>query len=154
MAISIDQRNMSLRTITWPIFIELFLQMIMGSTDTIMLSHISDHVVAAVGVANQLVFFTILIFSFTATGTAVLVSQYLGAGMRKDAKQASAISISINLGIGMVVSLLMVTFKGPLLTLFHLKPDIAEIGYDYLSIVGGTLFLQAVLVTVSSILRA
>ena len=154
MATSIDQRNMSLRTITWPIFIELFLQTIMGSTDTIMLSHISDHVVAAVGVANQLVFFTILIFSFTATGTAVLVSQYLGAGMRKDAKQASAISISINLGIGMVVSLLMVTFKGPLLALFHLKPDIAEIGYEYLSIVGGTLFLQAVLVTVSSILRA
>jgi putative MATE family efflux protein len=126
----------------------------MGSTDTIMLSHISDEAVAAVGVANQLVFFTILIFSFTATGTAVLVSQYIGAGMRMEAKQASAISISINLVIGLVVSLLMVLFKGPLLEIFHLKADLAEIGYEYLSIVGGTLFLQAVLVTVSSILRA
>jgi putative MATE family efflux protein len=154
MAISIDQKNMTLRAITWPILIELFLQTIMGSTDTIMLSYISDDVVAAVGVANQLVFFTILIFSFTATGTAVLVSQYIGAGMRMEAKQASAISISINLVIGLVVSLLMVVFKGPLLDIFHLKADLAEIGYEYLSIVGGTLFLQAVLVTVSSILRA
>lgn len=154
MAISIDQKNMTLRAITWPILIELFLQTIMGSTDTIMLSHISDDAVAAVGVANQLVFFTILIFSFTATGTAVLVSQYIGAGMRMEAKQASAISISINLVIGLVVSLLMVVFKGPLLDIFHLKADLAEIGYEYLSIVGGTLFLQAVLVTVSSILRA
>jgi putative MATE family efflux protein len=154
MAISIDQKNMTLRAITWPILIELFLQTIMGSTDTIMLSHISDEAVAAVGVANQLVFFTILIFSFTATGTAVLVSQYIGAGMRLEAKQASAISISINLVIGLVVSLLMVLFKGPLLEIFHLKADLAEIGYEYLSIVGGTLFLQAVLITVSSILRA
>jgi putative MATE family efflux protein len=154
MAISIDQKNMTLRAITWPILIELFLQTIMGSTDTIMLSHISDEAVAAVGVANQLVFFTILIFSFTATGTAVLVSQYIGAGMRMEAKQASAISISINLVIGLIVSLLMVVFKGPLLDIFHLKADLAEIGYEYLSIVGGTLFLQAVLVTVSSILRA
>lgn len=154
MAISIDQKNMTLRAITWPILIELFLQTIMGSTDTIMLSHISDDAVAAVGVANQLVFFTILIFSFTATGTAVLVSQYIGAGMRMEAKLASAISISINLVIGLVVSLLMVVFKGPLLDIFHLKADLAEIGYEYLSIVGGTLFLQAVLVTVSSILRA
>jgi putative MATE family efflux protein len=126
----------------------------MGSTDTIMLSHISDDVVAAVGVANQLVFFAILIFSFTATGTAVLISQYLGAGMKEDAKQASAISISINLVMGLIISLLMVTFKGQLLQFFHLRSDIATIGYQYLSIVGGTLFLQALLITVSAILRA
>ncbi|MBT2719945.1 MATE family efflux transporter [Bacillus sp. ISL-46] len=156
MGNSIDQNNrkITLLAITWPIFIELLLQMIMGSTDTIMLSHISDDIVAAVGVANQLVFFGILIFSFTATGTAVLISQYLGAGLREGAKQAAAVSVSINLVIGLVVSCLMVIFKGQLLELFHLKDDIAAIGYEYLSIVGGTLFLQAILITVSSILRA
>jgi putative MATE family efflux protein len=156
MGISMEKKNrqITLRSITWPIFIELFLQTIMGSTDTIMLSHISDDVVAAVGVANQLVFFAILLFSFTATGTAVLISQYLGAGMRQDAKQASAISISINLVMGLIVSLLMVTFKGQLLQFFHLRSDIATIGYQYLSIVGGTLFLQALLITVSAILRS
>ncbi|MEH6953202.1 MATE family efflux transporter [Neobacillus drentensis] len=156
MGNSIDQnhRNITLLAITWPIFIELLLQMIMGSTDTIMLSHISDDIVAAVGVANQLVFFCILIFSFTATGTAVLISQYLGAGLREGAKKAAAISLSINLIIGLIVSCLMIIFKGPLLELFHLKDHLASIGYEYLSIVGGTLFLQAILVTVSSILRA
>ncbi len=149
-----NHRNITLLAITWPIFIELLLQMIMGSTDTIMLSHISDDIVAAVGVANQLVFFCILIFSFTATGTAVLISQYLGAGLREGAKKAAAISLTINLMIGVIVSCLMLIFKGPLLELFHLKANLASIGYEYLSIVGGTLFLQAILVTVSSILRA
>jgi putative MATE family efflux protein len=149
-----NKRNLTLRALTWPIFIELFLQMLMGTTDIIMLSHISDDVVAAIGVANQLVFFAILLFNFTATGTAVLVSQYLGAGMKKEAKQASAISLTINLGLGLVVSMLLIMFKGPLLGLFHLEATIAAIGYEYLSIVGGTLFLQAMLVTVSAILRA
>jgi Na+-driven multidrug efflux pump len=66
--------QLNLFTITWPIFIELFLQIIMGSTDTVMLSHISDDAVAAVGVANQLIFFTILIFNFVATVSWPLLS--------------------------------------------------------------------------------
>jgi Na+-driven multidrug efflux pump len=66
--------QLNLFTIKWPIFIELFLQIIMGSTDTVMLSHISDDAVAAVGVANQLIFFTILIFNFVATVSWPLLS--------------------------------------------------------------------------------
>jgi putative MATE family efflux protein len=149
-----EPHKLTLRAITWPIFIELFLQTIMGSTDTIMLAHISDDAVAAVGVANQLVFFAILLFAFTSTGTAVLISQYLGAGMRLEAKQTAGISITINLFIGVVVSALMFIFQKPLLDLFKLEEHLASIGHSYLSIVGATLFLQALLVTVSSILRA
>jgi putative MATE family efflux protein len=146
--------SLSLLTITWPIFVELFLQVIMGSTDTIMLSHISDDAVAAVGVANQLIFLCILIFSFVSSGTAVVLSQYLGAGLKNETKTVTAISITLNLIIGLVISLLMVIFRKELLSFFHLPEHIAEIGEQYLMIVGGTVFLQAVLITVSSILRA
>jgi Na+-driven multidrug efflux pump len=62
----------------------------MGSTDTIMLSHISNDAVAAVGVANQLVFFTILIFNFVATGSSVVLSQYLGTGLKAQDKNVAA----------------------------------------------------------------
>jgi putative MATE family efflux protein len=146
--------QLSLLTITWPIFVELFLQVIMGSTDTIMLSHISDDAVAAVGVANQLIFLCILIFSFISSGTAVVLSQYLGAGLKNETKTVTAISITLNLVIGLVISLLMVIFKTELLSFFHLPEHIAGLGEQYLTIVGGTVFLQAVLITVSSILRA
>jgi putative MATE family efflux protein len=145
--------QLSLLTITWPIFVELFLQVIMGSTDTIMLSHISDDAVAAVGVANQLIFLCILIFSFVSSGTAVVLSQYLGAGLKDEIKKVTAISITLNLVIGLVISLLMVIFRIELLSFFHLPEHIAELGEQYLMIVGGTVFLQAVLITVSSILR-
>lgn len=146
--------RISLFAITWPIFIELFLQVIMGSTDTIMLSHISDDAVAAVGVANQLIFLCILIFTLVSSGTAVVLSQYLGAGLIKETKTVTAISITLNLVIGLIISLLMVIFKTELLMLFHLTENIAAFGEQYLAIVGGTVFLQAVLITVSAILRA
>lgn len=144
--------ELNLFTITWPIFIELFLQIIMGSTDTVMLSHISDDAVAAVGVANQLIFFTILIFNFVATGTAVVLSQYLGARLKAEAKKVAAISITLNLFFGLLISIVMVIFKDPFLKLFSLPEHIEVLGEQYLAIVGGTLFIQA-LQTVSSILR-
>jgi putative MATE family efflux protein len=146
--------QLSLLAITWPIFVELFLQVIMGSTDTIMLSHISDDAVAAVGVANQLIFLCILIFSFVSSGTAVVLSQYLGAGLKDETKKVTAISITLNLVIGLVISLFMVIFRTELVSFFHLQEHIAELGEQYLMIVGGPVFLQAVLITVSSILRA
>ncbi|NYE09403.1 putative MATE family efflux protein [Bacillus niacini] len=146
--------QLSLLAITWPIFVELFLQVIMGSTDTIMLSHISDDAVAAVGVANQLIFLCILIFSFVSSGTAVVLSQYLGAGLKDETKKVTAISITLNLVIGLVISLFIVIFRTELVSFFHLQEHIAELGEQYLMIVGGTVFLQAVLITVSSILRA
>ncbi|MBS8266192.1 MATE family efflux transporter [Mesobacillus boroniphilus] len=147
-------KQVGLLALTWPIFIELFLHMLMGSTDTFMLSHISDDAVAAVGVANQLVFFMILVFGFVATGTAVLVSQNLGAGLQVDARRISGLSLSLNLIFGVVVSIIVVGFNDVFLQMFNLTPEINRLAHQYLVIVGGTLFTQALLVTASAILRA
>jgi putative MATE family efflux protein len=147
-------KQIGLLALTWPIFIEMFLHMLMGSTDTFMLSHISDDAVAAVGVANQLVFFMILVFGFVATGTAVLVSQNLGAGLQVDARKISGLSLSLNLIFGVLVSIIVVGFNDLFLQMFNLTPEIHRLAQQYLTIVGGTLFTQALLVTASAILRA
>ncbi|MFT9599686.1 MATE family efflux transporter [Mesobacillus sp.] len=147
-------KQIGLLALTWPIFIEMFLHMLMGSTDTFMLSHISDDAVAAVGVANQLVFFMILVFGFVATGTAVLVSQNLGAGLQVDARKISGLSLSLNLLFGVLVSVIVVGFNDLFLQMFNLTPEIHRLAQQYLTIVGGTLFTQALLVTASAILRA
>ena len=51
-AFSPDRRT--LLRLTWPIFIELVLQMLMGNVDQMMISGYSDTAVAAVGNANQI----------------------------------------------------------------------------------------------------
>lgn len=46
--------KLSIFKMTWPIFIEILLQMMVGNVDQFMLSHYSQKSVAAVGNANQI----------------------------------------------------------------------------------------------------
>lgn len=149
-----DSRKLSLFAVTWPLLIEFFLQILMGSMDTLMLSDVSDGAVAAVGVANQLVFIAIILFGFVATGTGVVVAQYLGARKYVEASRVSALSVSVNLLFGLLVTLLLVLFKDEFLQLMKLPPELTDYANRYLTIVGGTLFVQAMLFTVSAVIRS
>ncbi|RED55526.1 MATE family efflux transporter [Cohnella lupini] len=147
-------RNISLFAITWPIFIESGLQMFMRIADTFMLSRVSDEAVAAVGVANQIIQFAMLIFNFVAIGSAVVVSQYLGARKERDLGQLAASSISVNFLFGVVISVLVVSLSGPLLNVFGLDDSLFRLARSYLYIAGGALFIQAVLTALVAIIQS
>ena len=49
----IDKR-LSILALTWPIFIELMLQLLVNNIDQLMLSRVSDNAVAAVGNVNNI----------------------------------------------------------------------------------------------------
>ena len=78
-----------------PIFIETLLIMMLGAVDTIMLSRHSDNSVAAVGVVNQIIMLTFLVFEVINLGTSVLCSQYLGAKLHKKVVQVVGVSILV-----------------------------------------------------------
>ncbi|WP_274364548.1 MATE family efflux transporter [Paenibacillus thermotolerans] len=147
-------KPLSLFAITWPIFIESALQMFLRTADTFMLSRISDDAVAAVGISNQLIMFAIFLFNFVAVGSAVVVTQYLGAQQREHIGKLTATSLAINLLFGLLISVLMLLFRKPLLQLFGLEEHLLSLAQTYLFITGGALFVQAVMITVSSIVQA
>ena len=105
-----------------PIFIETLLIMMLGAVDTIMLSRHSDSSVAAVGVVNQIIMLTFLIFEVINLGTSVLCSQYLGARLQKKVVQVVGVSILVNIVIGVSVSLFLFSCAGPILRLMGLTP--------------------------------
>lgn len=90
----------NLYKLTWPIFVELLFFILMGSLDTLMLSQYSDRAVAAVGITNQLIGLFGIFLNIVATGTTVVVSQYLGAMKGTDAKAAIKTGFILNTGIG------------------------------------------------------
>ena len=96
--------NTSLFHLTWPIFIEILLQILVGNIDQIMLSHYSDTAVAAVGNANQIINVLILMFSVVSMATTILVSQYLGAGNREKVSQIYTLAVLVNLAISLAVA--------------------------------------------------
>lgn len=144
----------NLYKLTWPIFVEILLYMLMGNADTLMLSQYSDDAVAAVGVSNQIIAVTVVMFGFIATGSAILITQYLGANNIKDAKEVSMVAISVNLIFGLFISLILFIFSDLILSAMNLSPELLDYGNDYLGIVGGFLFLQALIMTIGAILRS
>lgn len=137
-----------------PIFIETLLIMLLGAVDVIMLSRYSDNSVAAVGVVNQIITLTFLIFEVINVGTSVLCSQYIGARQDKKVVQVVGVSIMVNILLGGIVSLFLFTFSTPILRLMGLGPELMGDGVVYMRIVGAFAFFQAVSMTLSASLRS
>lgn len=71
--------SLSVVTLSWPIFIEIFLQMLIGNIDQFMMSHYSQEAVAAVANANQVMNIFIMLIIVMSTASTILIAQYLGA---------------------------------------------------------------------------
>ncbi|WP_409978448.1 MATE family efflux transporter [Anoxybacteroides rupiense] len=149
-----NHKHLSLFALTWPIFIETLLYMLMGSADTLMLSHYSDQAVAAVGVANQIIFLVIVMFDFVAMGTAILVAQYIGAKDVKNTREVALASISANFFFSFFLSAILLLFGKQLLYAMKLPDELLDEAYSYLAIVGGFLFVQALMMTAGAILKS
>jgi putative MATE family efflux protein len=145
---------MTVFNLTWPIFIEILLLMLLGSVDTLMLSKYSDNAVAAVGVSNQLIGMMNIMFGVLSTGTAVLIAQNLGAGYKKVASEIATVSLVMNFLFGLILSLIMFFAAGGILGAMGIRQELMEYGVEYLQIVGGFLFFQSVLMTCTAIVRS
>ncbi|MEG0462355.1 MATE family efflux transporter [Bacteroides sp.] len=137
-----------------PIFIETLLIMMLGTVDTLMLSRHSDNSVAAVGVVNQIIMLTFLVFEVINLGTSVLCSQYLGARMQKKVVQVVGVSLLVNMLIGGLISLLLYLLNTTILGWMGLGPELMTDGADYMRIVGSFAFFQAISLTLSAALRS
>ena len=156
MAEVIQQENIRRRLfkLAAPIFIETLLIMMLGAVDVIMLSRHSDNSVAAVGVVNQIIVLTFLIFEVINLGTSVLCSQYLGAKMHKNVVQVVGVSLLMNLVVGVSVSLFLFGLNETILQWMGLTPELMKDGTDYMRIVGAFAFFQAISLTLSASLRS
>ncbi|NBI29932.1 MATE family efflux transporter [Chengkuizengella marina] len=150
----LPKKKLSLFHLTWPIFIEFLLYILMGNADTIMLSQYSDNSVAAVGISNQIQNFMILMFGIVVTGTTILVAQNLGANDKKTAFEIGRTSISLNIVIGIGLSLVLFICAPYALKLMKTPPELMAEAKTYLQIISAFLFIQALIMTVSGIIRS
>ncbi|WP_284646383.1 MATE family efflux transporter [Paenibacillus silviterrae] len=147
-------QKLSLFAVTWPIFIDSVLRMMLGTADVFMLSRISDQVTGAVGLANELIMFCILMFGFVGIGTSVAITQYLGAGRKEEASRISALAITVNLAIGLLISMLLLGFGDSLMRLMNLPAEQIQIANPYLKLISAFIWIEALSYAVSSVIRA
>ncbi|MDG0808757.1 MATE family efflux transporter [Cohnella rhizosphaerae] len=137
-------KKMKLGRLTWPIMIEMFLAFAIGTSDTLMVSRISDDAVAVVGFSNQFFNAVIVVFMLVASGAGILIANRLGAGDAYAARKLAIVSVVLTGAIGLVVSLLMVFGAGQIAGWLGMPPDIRPLANDYMSIVGGGMIFTAI----------
>lgn len=148
-------KKTTLFSLTWPILIESFFFMLLGSVDIFMLSQYSDNSVGAVGVVNQVVGMSGLIFSIITSGTAIICAQYIGAKKtNEEQNRLVAAALQVNALMGIIMSVIMFAFARPLLNFMKLDEKLMEDGMAYMTIVGGFVFVQAIVNTFSAVLRS
>lgn len=144
----------SLLKMTWPIFIELLLQMLVGNMDQIMLSHFNGTAVAAVGNANQIINVLVLTFTVINLAATILISRYLGAQDTKSVSQIYTLSVGVNLLLGVLLTVVLVGLRNPLLLAMKVPGEIRPEASAYLLITGLSMPFQALMLTFSAFLRA
>ncbi len=140
----------TLLALVWPIFIEQGLRVLIGTVDTLMVSHIGDEAVAGLSVANQVVMLFIISFAFIGIGSSVVITHYLGAGDREGADRISATAIATNFWIGFGVSLLVTLFSSPMLRLMQLPAAPLVYAKPFLALMGGTLFVESMNISIAA----
>jgi putative MATE family efflux protein len=149
-----QETDKSLMQLAGPIFIEILLFMLLGVADIFMLSQFDDRAAGAVGASNQIIGNLNIIFAIISAGTAVLVAQNVGAGNEEEVERVCSVSLAVNLLIGLVVSGCMLGFGDLILRKIGVTPDLMQYASDYIMIVGGFLFFQAILNTLTAIIRS
>jgi len=149
-----DNDRPKLLSIAWPIFVEQSLRIFIGTVDTFMVSHVSDGAVAALGIANQFVVLALICFNFIGIGASVVITHHVGANDRPGAEKIVTTAIAVNTWIGMAASLIAFLFAAPLLRLMQLPPELMQYAGPFLTLMGGTLFMEAMNTAIGASLRA
>lgn len=149
-----ESGTMTLPRVFIPFFLEMLLLNMVGTINTLMLSHYSDEAVAAVGAATQMTSMILTLYTVISTGSSIVINHNLGAGKRESASDAAFCSIVFCGGFSLILGTLLSLFAVPLLGLMHLEPDVLNLAAGYFKIVIQFSFLQAVISSISGIFRS
>lgn len=152
-------KELSLLKIAAPILFEILLFMLLGLADTLMLSRYgtptqSQIAVDAVGLSTQLTMNLNVVFAFISAGTGVLIAQNIGAGNEHEVNRITVISMGVNFLIGIAFSIIFFVYGESFLSTMGLSGTRLQEGTSYLQIVGVFMFSQALMNTITVIIRS
>ncbi|RCX16175.1 putative MATE family efflux protein [Fontibacillus phaseoli] len=148
-----EKNKFSLWLLAWPIFIEQFLQFLLGSVDTLMVSRISDNAVAVVGFSNQLFNALTTLFATVASGAGIVIAQKIGSRKEEEARTVAIIAFKVTVAIGLFLSILLIAAPEPIAGMLQLPEELLPLAKVYISVVGGGMILTAAMAVLGTAIR-
>lgn len=109
--------NQDLKKIIVPLVIEQFLGVTIGMLDTVMVAHAGEAAVSGVSLVDAVNLLMIYIFTALASGGAVTISHFMGAGKMENANKAAKQLVWVVFSVSFFVMTSMLIFRNGLLSL-------------------------------------
>lgn len=139
-------KDLSLKTLSLPIFVQMLLSLSAGIIDTAMISKTGDNCVGSIGVATKIITFLTISYQIIASSSAIVVAQYLGASRKQDPimDKIYTVAVMFNLILSVAVCTVVVAFAPNFLHLLNTPSTMVNNSIHYMKIVGCFLFCQSV----------
>ena len=128
--------NHDLKILIVPLFLEQLLEVLVGVSDTFMVSYAGEAAVSGVSLVNMFNTVFIFLFSALAAGGAVVVSQYIGSRDEKNGDLSAGQLIMIAAVFSAAVTVFSLALNRQILRLLfgEVDPDVMEACVTYLQI--------------------
>lgn len=148
--------NKMLLALIVPLLLEQFFVLLVGITDTLMISYAGEDAVSGVSLDNMFIAIFIFIFSSLASGGSVIVSQYIGNKEIEKGENAAGKLIGIAAMVSVFSMMLVLLFKNIILNFLFSKvtPEVMEACVTYLEITAYSLPAIAIMNGGAAIFRS
>lgn len=152
--IETPQGVLTLSSVFTAFFLEMMLMSLMGTVSTLMLGHYSDNAVAAVGAASQFMGMIFTFYTVISSGASIVISHNLGANKKKVASDAAFTTIIFSGVLSLTAGIILSIFAIPLMALMQIKDTLLSDASTYFSICILFSCIQAIISSLSAILRS
>ena len=127
--------NKQLLTLVFPIFMEQMLGILVGLVDGLMVSSVGEVAISGVSLVGSVSTVLLNLANSLAAGGAIVASQLLGAGKKRESQRAMGHLLTMTTGAGVIVMVVCLIFNRPLLTLFfgQVDRDVMDTSVTYFS---------------------
>ncbi|HYL58904.1 MAG TPA: MATE family efflux transporter [Candidatus Acidoferrales bacterium] len=139
--------------LAWPVILSFGLDSILGLSSMLMVGRLGANAVGAVGLATQILGAVRAGIAAVGTGTVALVARYIGANDRDSAEEVLKQSVIFGVIVSTVVAVPVIVFARPLMSVFQVKGEMAEMGARYLQVVMLSEPFQGIFLMCASALR-
>lgn len=134
----------SMMSIAIPIALQNLVSSSLNMVDTLMISSLGKASISAVGLANQVFFFYILISFGINSGSSIFISQYWGREDIKSIRKVLGLALSISAFTGIIFTTAGFFFPEFIMAIFIKDLQVVKLGSDYLRIVSLSYLITAI----------
>ena len=140
--------------LAWPLFLELWLGIVMGVIGTALAARSSDAAGGAFALANHLAATIFILFRIIGAGISVVVTQSVGSGRRDNAVAVARAALGASTWVGGATALLALVGAAPFLHLLNAPAEVLPLAVPFLQALSVTMLLDAWNASMASVMRA